>query len=144
MTHPDKVKDPELNNVFHQAKNAYERLDLDTLEVMHRDVKEYTNLKGHRGKFRDFKYKRLQHSIGLKSSAQNNLTQLQKGIAYECAKAYESGNPIAAREAYDDFIDEQCFRVQNAIEDLQAQMRMQRGGLYGTWNPSTSTTTTSW
>ncbi len=126
MTHPDKVKDPELNNIFHQAKKAYEALDLDVLTIMHKDVKDYTNIKGHRGKFRDFKHRRLQHSLGQKNMAITSLNKLKSSLAYECKEAVESGDPIKTRKSYDDFIDEQCYRVDNAIEDIRWQMRVQR------------------
>lgn len=125
MTHPDKVKDPELNNVFHQGKKAYDALDLDQLERMHKDVKDYTSIRGHRGKFRDFKLRRLKHSEGLKNAAQTSLTRLEKGLAFKCAKTYETGSEPQIRLSYHEFIDEQCFRVQNAIEDIRAQMRTQ-------------------
>lgn len=142
MTHPDKVKDPDLNNLFHQAKKAYEALDLDSLESMHQDIKAYTSLKGNRGKFRDFKYRRLLDSRHRKNVARNNLEQLKAGLPFECSKAYSQGGPVAAKPIYEDFIEEQCYRVQKAIEDIQATMRLKRTAEYSFRN--TTTSTSSW
>jgi hypothetical protein len=136
LTHPDKIKDAELHGTFHEARTAYAALQEDELEVMLKNVQEYTAIKFNRGKFRDFKRKRIEHSKGLKQAVQTSLDRLKTSMAYQCMETYMSGNMVFARIAYDDFIDQQCYQLQKAIDNLREQMRMQ--------DPRKFTATSSW
>ena len=125
-THPDKCKDVDLNNLFHEAKKAYEALDLEVLQEMHKDLRSYLKMAGKRGKFRDFKATRLKNALHTKDQKTKLAKRLKSSLAFECYKAFSKGDPIATKEAYMEFIAEQCINIDEAIDGLRQQLYTQR------------------
>lgn len=125
-THPDKVKDFDLNKLFIEAKKAYEELDLDILKQMHKDLKAFLRMRGKKGKYRDFKMMRLREVRDLRDNNKKRIKSLKSSLAYTCYTALNSGDPFATREAYMEFIAEQIIRLDESIEGLREQLYMQR------------------
>jgi hypothetical protein len=125
-THPDKVKDQELNEIFIKAKKAYEQLDLDELREMFKDLEGFLKLRGNRGAFRNYRIRRLEVSRMYLDDRKHDLKKLKSGIAYECYEALSSGDREQTREVYQDYIEEQLIMVDSAIDQLRVQMRAKR------------------
>lgn len=125
-THPDKVKDKELNDIFINAKKAYDALDLPELREMFTDLQGYLKLRGKKGNFRRYRMRRLEVSRTYLADRKKDFKQLTGGSAYDCVKAMESGGPDEIRAAYQDYVEDQLFQLDEAISSLRAQMRVQR------------------
>lgn len=125
-THPDKIKDFDLNKLFIEAKKAYEELDLEVLKQMSKDLKAFLRMRGKKGKYRDFKVMRLREVTSLRDNNKTRVKKLKSSLAYSCYSALQSGDPFATREAYMEFIAEQCINLDEAIEGMRAQLYTQR------------------
>lgn len=125
-THPDKVKDKELNDIFVRAKKAYDRLELAELREMFKDVEGYLKLRGSKTNFRNYRIRRLQISKSYLEDRKKDFQRLKAGIAHECYVAVQTGETERMREAYQDYVEEQILLVDEAIEQVRAQLRVRR------------------
>lgn len=124
-THPDKVKDAELNSIFIDAKKAYDALDLPKLKEMYKDLQGFLKLRDTKGTFRTYRIRKLQVSKVYLEERKSDFKTLKSGLAFECVKAVQSEDPARIREAYQDYIEEQMIQLDEVIESLRSSMRMQ-------------------
>jgi hypothetical protein len=126
-THPDKVKDSELNDIFIKAKKAYDELNLDELREMFKDLEGYLKLRGSaRGNFRQYRFRKLEVSKMYLEDLKESLKNKKETLAYKCYEAAKTGDTTKMRFAYEEYVESQLELIERAVEELRAQARRRR------------------
>lgn len=105
VTHPDKTKDPDLNELLAVARHARDRLDLEMLKSIWASVESYLSLKKNRGSFKKFKRDTLLEKRRILEKVVSDRREFESSFTYRIHSAMKQGRLDEAKQEYRAFVE---------------------------------------